>query len=201
MYCRSRWSRPRTSLLPLTKATSAVKALNLSEDPMKLSPQAARQVCVQTGSKLAITGSIVDAGNGFGLKIQAIECESGRTIAAVSGEAPSSAQVVRTLGLETVELRSELGEPAVSVAKFNKPLESATSSSPEALQMLIEGHKRHLLSDFRGAISNYQHALDLDPNLAEALSVLGAAQDSVGDSAAAIAAIKKAYELRNRLTD
>jgi serine/threonine protein kinase len=192
---------PYFTFLALTKATSAVKALNLAEDPMNLSPQGARQVCVQTGSKLAITGSIVEAGNGFGLKLQAIECESGRTIAAVSGEAPSSAQVVRTLGLETVELRSKLGEPAASVARFNKPLESATSSSPEALQMLIEGHKRHLLSDFRGAISNYQRALDLDPNLAEALSVLGAAQNTLGDSAAAIAAIKKAYELRSRLTD
>jgi eukaryotic-like serine/threonine-protein kinase len=192
---------PYFTYLALTKATSAVKALNLAEDPMNLSPQGARQVCVKTGSKLAITGSIVEAGNGFGLKIQAIECESGRTIAAVAGEAPSSAQVVRTVGLETVELRSKLGEPAASVARFNKPLESATSSSPEALQMLIEGHKRHLVSDFRGAISKYQRALDLDPNLAEALTVLGAAQDALDDDAAAIATLKKSHAMRNRLTD
>src|SRR3984957_17537499 len=192
---------PYFTYLAPTKATSAVKALHLSEDPMKLSPQAARQVCVQTGSKLAITGSIVEAGNSFGLKIQAIECESAKTIAAVSGEAPSSTQVVRALGLETVELRSKLGEPAASVARFNKPLESATSSWPEALQMLIEGHKRHLLSDFPGAISFYQRALDLDPNLAEVLTVLGAAQDALGDDAAAIATMKKSHALRNRLTD
>jgi eukaryotic-like serine/threonine-protein kinase len=192
---------PYFTFLSLTKATSAVKALNLAEDPMNLSPQGARQVCVQTGSKLAIAASIVEAGNGFGLKIQAIECESGKTIAAVSGEAPTSAQVVHTLGLETVELRSKLGEPAASVVRFNKPLESATSSSPEALQRLIEGHKRHLVSDFRGAISNYQRALDLDPNLAEALTVLGVAQDSLGDNAAAIASLKKSHTMRNRLTD
>ncbi len=192
---------PYFTLLPLTKATSAVNALHLSEDPMKLSPEAARQVCVQTGSKLAITGSIVEAGNGFGLKLQAIECESGRTIAAVLGEAPSRAQVVRTVGLETVELRSKLGESAASVARFNKPLETATSSSPEALQMLLEGHKRHLASDYRGAVSNYQRALDLDPNLAEALTVLGAAQNALDDDGGGAAAIQKAYELRDRLTD
>jgi eukaryotic-like serine/threonine-protein kinase len=191
---------PYFTYLAPTKATSAVKALNLSEDPMNLSPRAARQVCVQTGSKLAITASILEAGNGFGLKIQAIECGSGRTIAAVSGEAPSSAQVVRTLGQETVELRSKLGEPAASIARFNTPLESATSSSPEALQMLVEGHKRHLLSDFPGAISFYQRALDLDPNLAEALTVLGTAQEALGDDAA-IATMKKSHALRNRLTD
>ncbi|HTB11671.1 MAG TPA: protein kinase [Bryobacteraceae bacterium] len=192
---------PYFTLLPLTKATSAVNALHLSEDPMKLSPQAARQVCAQTGSKLAITGSIVEAGNGLGLKLQGIECESGRTIAAVSGEAHSRAQVVRTLGEETAELRLKLGEPTASVARFNKPLDAATSGSPEALQMLLEGHKRHLVSDFPGAILNYQRALNLDPNLAEALTVLAAAQNTLDNDGGGIAAIKKSYELRNRLTD
>jgi serine/threonine protein kinase/tetratricopeptide (TPR) repeat protein len=192
---------PYFTLLPLTKATAAVKALHLSEDPMKLSPEAARQVCVETGSKLAINASIVEAGNGLGLKLQAIECESGRTVAAVSEEAPSGAQVVHILDLEAAELRLKLGEPAASVARYNKPLESATSSSPEALQMLLEGHKRHLVSDFRGAISNYQRALDLDPTFAEAFTVLGAAQNALDDDRGGAAAIKKAYELRDRLTD
>jgi eukaryotic-like serine/threonine-protein kinase len=108
---------------------------------------------------------------------------------------------VRTLGLETAELRLKLGEPAASVARFNKSLETATSGSPEALQMLLQGHKHHLASDFRGAILYYQRALDLDPNLAEALTVLAAAQNTLDKDGGGIAAIKKAYELRNRLTD
>jgi hypothetical protein len=114
----------------------------------------------------------VEAGNGFGLKLQAIECGSGKTIAAVSGEAPSRAQVVRTVGLETVELRSKLGEPAASVARFNNPLDTATSSSPDALQMLLEGHKRHLVSYFRGAASYYQRAVGVDPSFADAIKIL-----------------------------
>jgi eukaryotic-like serine/threonine-protein kinase len=192
---------PYFTVLPLTKAATAFSELHLSGDPMKLSPQTARQVCVQTNSKLVIAGSVVEAGNGFGVELQAIDCQSGKTIATASGEARSRAQVVHALGLIAVELRARLGEPKASVAMFNKPLDAAASASPEALQMLLEGYKRNLVLDIRGAVSNYQRALALDPNLAAALTSLAAAQDALGDDASAVAAITKAYELRDRLTD
>jgi serine/threonine protein kinase/tetratricopeptide (TPR) repeat protein len=192
---------PYFTLLPISKATTALGTLHLSGDPMKLSPQTARRVCVQTGSNLAIVSSIAEAGNGFGLKLQAIDCQSGRTIAAASRDARSRTQVVHALGLTAVELRAKLGEPAASVARFNKPLETAESASPDALDMLLEGYKRHLASDLRGAVSNYQRALDLDPNLAAGLTALASAQDFLGDEASSIAAITKAYEMRDRLTD
>lgn len=192
---------PYFTILPLTKAASALGALHLSRDPMRLPPQTARQVCAQTGSKLVVADSIEEAGNGFRLELRAIECQSGRTIATVSGETPTRIQVVHTLGLTAAELRSKLGEPAASVAKFNKPLEVAASASPEALQMLLDGYKRHLREDLRGAVSSYQRALELDPNLVPALTALAAAQHNFHDDDSSIAAITKAYELRYRLTD
>jgi serine/threonine protein kinase len=192
---------PYFTVLALTKAAPVFSALHLSGDPMKLSPQTARQVCVQTSSKLVLAGSIVEAGNGFGIELEAIECQSGRIIATASGEARSRAQVVHALGLSAANLRAKLGEPEASVAKFNKPLEAAASASPEALAMLLEGYKRNLAYDLRGAVSNYQRALDLDPNLAAALTALAAAQEVLDDEASSIAAITKAYELRDRLTD
>ena len=192
---------PYFTVLPLTKAAAAFSALHLSGDPMRLSPQTALQVCGQTSSKLVIAGSIVEAGNGFGIQLQAIDCQSGKTIATASGDARSRAQVVHALGLRAVELRAKLGEPRASIARFNKPLEAAASASPEALEMLLEGYKRNLVSDFRGAVSSYRRALDLDPNIGAALTALAAAQDALGDDASSIAAITKAYDLRDRLTD
>jgi tetratricopeptide (TPR) repeat protein len=168
---------------------------------MRLSPQTARQVCVQTSSKLVIAGSIVDAGNGFRIELEAIECESGRTIATAAAEARSRDRVVHVLGVAAVDLRAKLGEPEASVARFNKPLEAAASASPDALGMLLEGYKRNLVFDLRGAVANYQRALELDPNLAAALTALAAVQNGLGDEASSIAAITRAYELRDRLTD
>jgi serine/threonine protein kinase/Flp pilus assembly protein TadD len=192
---------PYFTVLPLTKAVAAVSAIHLSGDPMKLSPQTARQVCVQTNSRLVIAGSVVEAGNGFGIELQAIECQSGKTIATASGEARSRAQVVHALGLRAVELRAKLGEPKASIARFNKPLDAAASASPEALEMLLEGYKHNLIDDLRGAVSSYQRAVDLDPHLAAALVALAVAQDALGDDASSVAAITKAYDLRDRLTD
>lgn len=192
---------PYFTVLPLTKAAAAFSALHLSGDPMRLSPQTARQVCARTSSTLVIAGSIVEAGNGFGIQLQAIDCQSGRTVATASGDARSRAQVVHALGLRAVELRAKLGEPKASIARFNKPLEAAASDSPEALEILLDGYKRNLISDFRGAVSSYRRALDLDPNLGAALAALAAAQEFLGDDASSVAAITKAYDLRDRLTD
>lgn len=192
---------PYFTALSLTKAAPAFSALHLSGDPMKLSPQTARRVCVQTSGKLVIAATIVEAGNGFAIDLRAIECLSGKTIAKASAEAGSRTQVVHALGLAAVDLRAKLGEPAASIASFNKPLDTAASASPEALEMLLEGYKRNLVSDLRGAASNYQRALDLDPNLGAALTALAATQDNLGDEASSIAAATRAYELRDRLTD
>jgi len=188
---------PYFTVLPLTKAAPVFSALHLSADPMKLSPQAALQVGVET----AISGSIVEAGNGLGIKIPAIECQSGRMIATASVEARSRTQVVHALGLAAVDLRAKLGEPAASIARFNKPLDAAATASPDALEMLLEGYKRNLVLDLRGAVSGYQRALDLDPNLAAALTALAAVQNYLGEDASSISAITRAYELRHRFTE
>jgi len=44
-------------------------------------------------------------------------------------------QVVHGLGLAAAQLGRKLGEPAASLARFNKPLDEALSSSVEALQV------------------------------------------------------------------
>ena len=66
--------------------------------------------------------------------------------------------------------------------------------------MLFEGYKRNLISDYRGAISNYQRALELDPDLASALTAIAAAKDYLGENASAASAINRAYQMRDRLT-
>src|SRR5882724_11582659 len=110
-------------------------------------------------------------------------------------------QVVHGLGLAAAQLRRELCEPAASLARFNKPLEEALSSSVEALQLGTLGYKRHIVGDFKGAITYYQRALELDPNLAPTYEGLAAAYSSVDEDNLALSADTKAYELRARMTE
>ena len=189
---------PFLNLLAADKVRGMLKLLDQPEDA-KLTWQSARDVCLRTQSKAVIAGSIADAGNHFEIELDGIDCPTGRTMARVRSAVTGRGEVVRTLGVMSVELRRQLGEPSNSLQKFNKPLDEATSSSLEALQLLTEGYRHHAARD-QQAIGYYQRAIELDPNLALAYVALGAAYSNVWEGNRAAAAEKKAYDLRDRLT-
>jgi eukaryotic-like serine/threonine-protein kinase len=189
---------PFLNLLAPDKVRGTLKLLGRSE-ALKLTPERAREVCVRTHSRAVIASSIADAGNHFEMELDGIECPTGRTIAKVKSDVAGRNEIVRTLGVLGGELRRKLGEPRASLAKFSKPLDEATSSSLEALQLLSQGYKHHSARD-QLAVSYYQRAIELDPNLALAYLALGARYSNIWEMTLASAAEKKAYELRDRLT-
>jgi tetratricopeptide (TPR) repeat protein len=69
------------------------------------------------------------------------------------------------------------------------------------VQSLVKGYTRHLAGDARGARPSYQRATELDPEFALAYAALGAANSNLGELAPATAALRKAYELRGRLSE
>ena len=191
---------PYLNTLSIDKVMGTMAELNLSPTA-KLTPEVARQVCLRTNSKVLITTSIADAGNGFRIGLDATDCQSGRNVARIQETVTDRKQVVYTLGVAVARLRRELGEPTPSLARFNKPLDEALSSSIEALQVGTMGYKRHLAGDFEGAISNYKRALELDQNLASTYEGLGAAYYALGEESLTASAIKRAYQLRDRMTE
>ena len=108
-------------------------------------------------------------------------------------------EILASLGAMAVELQRKLGEPRESVRKFNEPLDRATSSSLEALQLLAQGYRRHSARD-RATTSYYQRAIELDPNFALAYVGLGTGYSNAGEMELAWKAEKKAYGLCGRLT-
>jgi serine/threonine protein kinase/tetratricopeptide (TPR) repeat protein len=190
---------PYLNILAWDKVRGLLKLPGLPADA-RVTPEAALGICLRTNSKMVIAGSIADVGNKFRIELKAIACQTGTTIARVREDAGSRNEVVHFLGISALRLRAKLGEPAASIAKFNKPLEEATSPSLEALQFLVEGYRHHVTGDFRGALAYYQRAVELDPNFALGYAALGAAHNNVDESALAAAAEKKAYDLRTRMT-
>jgi serine/threonine protein kinase/DNA-binding winged helix-turn-helix (wHTH) protein len=191
---------PYLNTLIDNKVRTTLRTLNRSEDA-KLTPEIAREVCLQTNSKMVVASSIRDAGNGLRIELKGIDCQSGVIVAQVQQDAASRNEVVHLLGVSAAQLRNKLGEPLTSVAKFNKPLEQATSPSLEALQLLTEGYRHHLAGDPQAALPYYQRAIDVDPDFALAHAALGSAYQNLGELALAAAAVKKTYELRTRMTE
>jgi eukaryotic-like serine/threonine-protein kinase len=167
----------------------------------KLTPDVARQICGKTNSKMVISQSIGDAGNGYRWQLWALDCASGATLAKEQANISKRNEVVRELGVTAARLRAKLGEPADSLARFNQPLEKALSPSLEALQAATQGLKLSLAGDAEGGLKLYQRAVELDPNFAVAHGRMGAAYLFLGNIVLSEASYTRAYQLRDRLTE
>ena len=118
---------PYLNLLGLGKTHATMAQLKLP--PTRITAEIARQICSKTNSKMVIADSIADAGNGYRLEMRALDCGSGATLVEEGTDIGARNQVVHELGATAARLRREVGEPAKSLARFNQPLEIATSAS------------------------------------------------------------------------
>ncbi len=191
---------PYLNILGIDKAYATLAELKLPSTT-KITPDVARQICAKTNSKMVISQSIVDAGNGYHLEMRALDCSSGAILGNEQADIGSRNEVIHELGVTAVHLRARLGEPSDSLARFNQPLEKALSASLEALQAGTEGTKLHFAGDFAGAVKLYQRAVELDPNLALTYEGMGAAYYSLGNTELSEASYTRAYQLRDRLTE
>jgi serine/threonine protein kinase/DNA-binding winged helix-turn-helix (wHTH) protein len=192
---------PYLNLLGPDKVHETLHALNLANDTkVTVSPELARQVCEYTHSRGIVSGAIMNLGNRYGIELQVINCETGAKFARVTNEAETRYDIVRVLGLTATQLRTKLGEPKDSIARFNQPLELATSSSPDALQFLASGYQNHLHIDWQAAMADYNRAIEKDPNLALAYAAVGTIYSYVGPEARVAETLTKAFALRERLT-
>ncbi len=191
---------PYLNLLGLDKAYATMGQLKLAP-ATRITPEIARQICRMTNSKMVISDSIADAGNRYRLEMRALDCGSGATFAEEHEDINSRNEVVHELGVTAVRLRSKLGEPSDSLARFNQPLEKALSASLEALQAAKQGDKPYLAGDPEGALKFFQRAVELDPNFALAYWRMGVAYLFLGNTELSAASYTRAYQLRDRLTE
>src|SRR5271163_3265775 len=191
---------PYLNVLGLDKANATMGQLKLAPTA-KITPEIARQICSKTNSKMVIADSIADAGNRYHLEMRALDCGSGATLAEEGTDISARNQVVHELGATAVRLRGKLGEPAESLARFNQPLEKATSASLEALQTGAEGTKLFLAGNPEAALPMFQREIELDPELTLTYEGIGAANEALFHRDLAVSAYTRAYQLRDRMTE
>ncbi len=181
------------------KVRGTLKLLNHAEDD-RLTPELAREVCLHTNSRVVVAGSITDVGNRFRIALKGLDCKTGRSLAETERETASRDEVARTLGIAGAEFRKKLGEPEASLRKFNQPLELATSSSPEALQSFAVGIDQKQKKGDVAALPYFKHAVDLDPNFAQAYLSLGIGYRNLAESKPSFQNLEQAHGLRDRVT-
>jgi serine/threonine protein kinase/Flp pilus assembly protein TadD len=189
---------PFLDVLGLDKVRGTLKLMNHSAEE-RLTPAIAREVCMNTNSAAMVTGSITDEGNNYRIRLNAMNCKTGASLAGAEAEAKTRNVVVKTLGNVGAELRSKLGEPRDSL--IEKPLDEATSSSIEALEAFSQAERAGVSNGLDDAIRRYKQAVDLDPNFALACGSVGTMYYNAGNERMAFEYLSRAFQLRARLTE
>jgi eukaryotic-like serine/threonine-protein kinase len=161
----------------------------------------AREICQRHGLKAMLAGSIASLGSQYVITLEAIDAQTGDTIAQQQVDAESKEQVLRALGRAATQLRERLGESLASIQKFDAPIEQATTSSLEAFKAFSLGFERQLNGRYFEAIPLYRRAAEGDPDFALAYARLASVYSNTGEYGLAAEASRRAYELRARVSE
>jgi serine/threonine protein kinase/tetratricopeptide (TPR) repeat protein len=190
---------PFLNVLSDHKTRQALSFMGRPQDA-KLTGNAVREVCLRSGSKAFVGGSISGLGNHYVVWLRAVNCQTGEAVGNEEAEAESREKVLRALGDAATQLRARLGESLATIQKYDTPAE-ATTASLDALQAYSLGLTAMDTGDDNRAIPLLKHAIELDPNFAMAYARLGTLYFDFNQPTRGAAAISKAYELRERVSE
>jgi len=159
-----------------------------------------RDLCLRTGSKALLGGTISTLGSHYVVDVNAVACSSGDILANEQVEAATKEDVLKALSRAASSLRAKLGEPLPSVQKFDAPVE-ATTASLEALKNYSMGLKILQEQGEVPSIPFFKRAIELDPNFSMAYAGLAGRYSNLNQPSLALEYATKAYELRDQVTE
>jgi serine/threonine protein kinase/tetratricopeptide (TPR) repeat protein len=191
---------PFLRVVPPARVQTTLTFMGRSPDE-RLTTDLARDLCLRVGSKAMLSGSIASLGTQYILTLNAVNCQSGDSLAQQQAEASSKEQVLAALGSAASKLRGTLGESLASVQKFDVPIEQVTTASLDALKAFALGNAEFDRGREMAALPFYRRAVELDPNFAWVYARMGTIYANAGESEQAKEYTGKAYELKDRVSE
>src|SRR3984893_11681454 len=191
---------PFLRVVPPARVQTTLTFMGRSPDG-RLTTDLARDLCLRVGSKAMLSGSIASLGTQYILTLNAVNCQSGDSLAQQQAEASSKEQVLAALRSAASKLRGTLGESLASVQKFDVPIEQVTTASLDALKAFALGNAEFERGREMAALPFYRRAVELDPNFAWVYARMGTIYGNAGESEPAKEYTRKAYELKDRVSE
>jgi eukaryotic-like serine/threonine-protein kinase len=191
---------PFLNVFPQERVRETLGYMGRSSDE-RLTPELSQQICQREGIKGVLNGSIANIGSQYVVGVDAVNCQSGDTLAREQVEVDKKEQVLGAVGKAASNLRGKLGESLASIKKFDAPIQEATTSSLEALKAFSLGEAERAKGAEAIAVTFYKRAVELDPNFAAAYARLGQSYANSGRNELGIESMKKAFELKDRASE
>ncbi|HXV85434.1 MAG TPA: protein kinase [Gemmatimonadales bacterium] len=173
---------------------------------MQLAPDAridesvAREIAERESIKAIIAGEVVPLGSGYLISARLISA-TGDVLTAQQSSAASASELIGAVDQLSGKLRERIGESLRSIRR-TLPLELVTTGSLRALRLYAQATQAEITGDEDRAIAMLDEAVAIDSTFAMAYRKIGTIlANSFGQRAKARAAVVKAYELRDRLSE
>jgi tetratricopeptide (TPR) repeat protein/predicted Ser/Thr protein kinase len=191
---------PFLSLVSDDRIKETLAMMQQSPD-VRLTPEIAQGVCVRTASAAVLDGAIASLGSQYILALRAKNCATGDILADEQAQVARKEDVFGSLSQMATQVRQRLGESIVSIEKYSRPLQEATTASLDAWKAFTTATQVFASSGRARAIPLFERAIAIDPDFAVAHARLGTYYSNQGESAKSRQSTTKAYELRHRASD
>jgi tetratricopeptide (TPR) repeat protein len=191
---------PFLYIVPEGRIREALQFMGRSPDE-RLTNQLAREICRREGIKALISGSISGLGSQYVIAVDAVNSQTGDSLAREQVQADKRENVLVALGKAASQLRAELGESIKSVEKFDTPIEEATTSSLEALKAFSSATVERAQGRETESVAFLKKSIELDPNFAMSYATLATVYSNLGEHEVSLDYIKKAFERRERASE
>jgi len=162
---------PFISIYDRAQSRSIASQLDPSSDG-QLSAELAQLISTREGISVVVDGSIEQSGDGYEIKVWAIDPIKNEKIASASRKIKTKAEVGKAVDTISARLRSKLGDTQIQSTQVLAG-ETFTASSLAAMNAFAKGQEILFLGKREEAIQWFEKALDNDPNLGRAYVSLG----------------------------
>ena len=168
--------------------------------PQTLDEQAGRQIAVNQGVGVVLSGTLTREGSGYGIALKAAESMTGNVIVNATARASGKDQV---LGVATTlgnRVRTALGDDTSdSAQRFATDTLSATSL--DVVREYADAMQSLSMSKFDAARQSFANAVKLDPNFGLAYAGMAIASANMGQPQEAATYVQEAIKHVDRMTE
>jgi eukaryotic-like serine/threonine-protein kinase len=191
---------PYLNIFPEERARETLRLMERSRDG-KITRELGREICQRRGIKALLVGTIASLGRNYVITLEAVNSESGETVASQQIEAEGKEQVLKALGRASTAIREKLGESLASIRKFDAPIEQATTASLGAFKDYTVGVGLWRKEQFVQSVRALERAIERDREFALAYTRLGVSYRELRNLALGNQHLERAYQLRNRVSE
>jgi serine/threonine protein kinase len=159
--------------------TSAQREAAKLDPGAKLNEKTAQLMAVRDGISVVVGGSIESSESGYKVSVEAVDAATGKAIVGKEVEAKNKQEVLGAAEKLAASIRIALGDTTPESAQLSAA-ETFTAGSLEAAHAYAAAQAFQYQGKWEDAIKEYQHAIQLDPNLGRAYAGLGAVETNMG---------------------